>query len=178
MSYKRNVGLLYLFNFLKNLHFFGALAVPFYLHRAGLDYKGMFILEAVFSFCIILFEIPIGIVANRYSRKYSLFFGSVFFASGFFIFGFTTSYLLLLMAEIICACGMSLLNGADRTILFEILQNAQQEKKAPVVAARFDAFGNAGMFIAFPAGTLFDGSGVVPYRTEPHWALCSQQRLS
>jgi len=33
------------------------------------------------------------------------------------------------------------------------------------VLARYDAAGTAGMLIAFPAGSLFTGSGIVPYNT-------------
>jgi len=74
---------MYAFNFLKSLQFFGALAVPFYLYCVGLDYKGMFILETIFSVCIILFEIPTGVIADKFGRKISLFLGALGFAGSF-----------------------------------------------------------------------------------------------
>ncbi len=193
-----SLRLLYLFNFLKSLQFFGALAVPFYLHRVGLSYFRMFLLEAIFSFCMIVLEIPTGVVADKFGRKASLFFVSLSIALAFFIYGFSVSYGILLIAEVVCALGLSLLSGADRALIYELAvekdggagegfvqavdgcgdSGAEGAKTAEgtdvgrgngldaaAIAARFDAFGTAGMFIAFPLGTLFAGSGLVPYKT-------------
>ncbi len=165
MKTNKNLALLYLFSFFKSLQFFGAVAVPFYLHRIGLDYTRMFLLEAIFSFAMILFEIPTGVIADRWGRKISLLFGAVFFGAGFLLFGIYTSYMVLVGAEIICAFGMTLLSGADRAILYELLKASGEEKKATTVMSRYDAFGTAGLFLAFPAGSLFVGSGLVPYES-------------
>ena len=165
MKPNKNILLLYGFNFFKSLQFFGALVVPFYLYRAGLDYTRMFLLETIFSVGMFVLEIPTGVVADRLGRKISLFFGSCFFGIGFLLFGFFTSYPILIMAEVICAIGMTLLSGADRAILYEILKESHQEKEADTVMARYDAFGTAGMFLAFPAGTLFAGSHLVAYKS-------------
>lgn len=182
---ERNIRLLYGFSFLKNLQFFGALAVPFYLDRVGLDYARMFSLEALFSLCIILFEIPTGVVADRAGRKVSLFAGSLVFGAGFAVFGFATGFVPLAIAEIVCAVGMCLQSGADRALLYEVARAtpAPSWKSAPAtgheagaasdqpnpdiqtVLSRYDAIGTAGMLVAFPAGTLFVASGLVPYRT-------------
>lgn len=165
MKNTKSIIALYLMNFFKSLQFFGALAVPFYLHRVGLDYTRMFILEAVFSFCVFLFEIPTGVVADRFGRKLSLFLGTLGFGAGFCIFGFSLSYPVLLLAEVICALGMCLLSGADRAILYELMKDDGRETDSAKINARYDAFGTAGMFIAFPLGTVFAGSGIVPYKT-------------
>jgi len=45
----RSLRLIYLFQALKSLQFFGAVAVPFYLEWAGVDYTRMFLLEAAFA---------------------------------------------------------------------------------------------------------------------------------
>jgi MFS family permease len=165
MKTNKNIMLLYLFSFFKNLQFFGAVSVPFYLHRVGLDYTGMFLLEAIFSFSMILFEIPTGVVADRWGRKRSLLSGSFFFGAGFFLFGIFTSYPILVFAEIICAFGMTLLSGADRALLYEMLKNGHEEDRAVKVLARYDAFSTAAMFLAFPVGSVFAGSSIVSYKT-------------
>ena len=189
MKAASSLRLLYLFNFLKSLQFFGALAVPFYLHRAGLDYFRMFVLEAIFSVCMIALEIPTGVVADRAGRRVSLFAGALAFGAGFLVFGLTVSYALLAAAEVVCALGMCLLSGADRALVYELAveggagaaADAEGDPGKPAavaagesalggagrptaVAARYDAFGTAGLLIAFPAGTLFAASGLVPYR--------------
>lgn len=163
MDCKKNLRLLNAFSFLKNLQFFGALAVPFFLHRAKLDYKGMFLLEAVFSFFLLVFEIPTGVVADRFGRKISLFAGSLFFGAGFLLMGIITAFPLLLAGEIICAFGFSMISGADRALLYEVLKDGGREAEAQTALSRYEAWGTAGMLLAFPAGTLFASSGIVPY---------------
>jgi MFS family permease len=61
--------MIYLFSFLKSLEFFGAVAVPFYLQRMEFSYTQMFLMETIFSVCLFLFEIPTGVVADRWGRK-------------------------------------------------------------------------------------------------------------
>jgi MFS family permease len=165
MKINRNLVLLYWFNFFKSLQFFGAVAVPFYLYRAGLDYTRMFLLETIFSIGMFAFEIPTGVVADRWGRKISLFLGSCFFGAGFLLFGIFTAYPILIIAEVICAVGMTLLSGADRAIIYEILKEGHEENKAATVMARYDAYGTAGSLLAFPAGSLFVGRNLVNYKT-------------
>lgn len=154
---------LYAFNFLKSLQFFGALAVPFYLYRVGLNYAQMFTLEAIFSFFVFAMEIPTGVVADRFGRKLSLMLGAFTFGAAFLIFSVTRSYPVLVGAEILCAVGMTLMSGADRALLYENLKASGREADAGKVNARYDAAGTAGMFLAFPLGTLFAASGLVSY---------------
>lgn len=160
-----SIRVLYAFNFLKSLQFFGALAVPFFLLRAGMSYTQMFTLEAVFSFFLFVFEIPTGVVADRIGRKISLFGGALTFGFGFIIFGISISFPLLVIAEIISAFGMSMLSGADRALLYELVVEAESEANCTAINSRYDAFGTAGMFVAFPIGTLFAASGLVSYHT-------------
>ena len=165
MKNNKAIILLYLSGFFRDLQFFGAVAVPFYLHRVGLDYTSMFLLEAIFSFFMIIFEVPTGVVADKWGRKISLFFGSLFFGAGFLLFGIFTSYPVLVMAEIICAFGMTLSSGADRALIYEALKNTHEEDRAVKVMARYDAFSSAAMFLAFPAGSLFVDSNILSYKT-------------
>ncbi|HRR02403.1 MAG TPA: hypothetical protein P5286_05845, partial [Treponemataceae bacterium] len=120
----KNVYFLYIFNFLKNVQFFGAVAVPFFLYRAQLDYVRMFTLEAVFSVSMMLMEIPTGIVADRWGRRTSLMLGSVTLGAGFFCIALTQSFALLALAEVVAAAGLTLITGADRALLYECVRDA------------------------------------------------------
>lgn len=159
----RNIASLYAFSFLKNLQFFGAVAVPFYLYRIGLSYGRMFILEMTFSAAMMALEVPTGIVADRWGRKISLCLGSIFLALGFFMFGLFHPFALLFIAELICALGMTLVSGADKALLYETLKRGEESGEATTVFSRYEAAGTAGLFISFPLGSLFAGSGIVPY---------------
>lgn len=163
MRANRQLAILNVFSLLVHLQFFGAVAVPYYLHRIGLDYTGMFILEAVFSLCLLFFEVPTGVIADRFGRKISLSLGSLFFGLGFLLFGIYTNYAVLIAGEVLGALGMSLLSGADRALLYEVIRESGREADAPRIIARNEAFGTIGLFIAMPAGSLFVGSGLISY---------------
>lgn len=161
----KSLTALYAFSFFKSLQFFGAVAVPFYLHRIGIGYGRMFILEMVFSAGMMALEVPTGIVADRWGRKISLCLGSLFLATGFLLFGIFHSFTVLLGAELVCALGMTLVSGADKALLYEVLKRNEESDRATTVFARYEAAGTAGLFISFPLGSLFAGSGIVPYRS-------------
>jgi len=168
----RDIRALYAFNFLKSLQFFGAVAVPFYTHRVGMGYAQMFTLEMIFSAAMMVLEIPTGIVADRWGRKVSLVLGSGFLAAGFLMFGVFRSFALLAAGELVCAVGMTLVSGADKALLYEVAKRASLARRAPAgrpdqdaatIFSRYEAAGTAGLFISFPLGSLFAGSGIVPY---------------
>ena len=111
----------YVFSFLKNLQFFRALAVPFYLYRLNFNYGRMFILEAIFSVAMMLLEIPTGVVADKWGRKVSLLLGSLFLTLGFFAFGVFMAFWILVLGEVVCALGMTFVSGFGKAFLNEFL---------------------------------------------------------
>lgn len=162
----RDIKALYAFSFLKSLQFFGAVAVPFYAHRIGMGYAQMFTLEMIFSAAMMVLEIPTGIVADRWGRKVSLVLGSGFLAGGFLMFGIFRSFAFLAAGELVCAVGMTLVSGADKALLYEVARRsgaAGKGQDAATIFSRYEAAGTAGLFISFPLGSLFAGSGMVPY---------------
>ena len=161
---KANNYLLYLYAFFNHLHFFGSLCVPFYLNRLGISYALMFAVETVFSICIFLFEIPTGIIADKFGRKISLFLGTIFFGTSFLISGITLNIGIFIIGQIIGAIGLSLVSGADKALIYE---NAKYQNKTPqeisAIASKFDGFCTVGMLIAFPVGSIFVSSGILEY---------------
>lgn len=161
---KTNNYILYLYAFLSKLHFFGSLCVPFYLNRLGISYALMFTIETIFSICIFLFEIPTGIIADKFGRKISLFLGTLLFGISHLISGTTLNIGVFIFGQIIGAIGLSLESGADKALIYE---NAKYQNKTPqeisAIASRFDGFGTVGMLIAFPLGSIFVASGIFNY---------------
>ena len=156
--------MIYLFSFLKSLEFFGAVAVPFYLQRMEFSYTQMFLMETIFSVCLFLFEIPTGVVADRLGRKTSLFLGALLLGGSFTALGIIHSVPVFVLIQVVSACGFSMISGADKALVYENAKfHGKTDEEAVVAASRYDAFSTAGMFIAFPAGSLFVSSGIVPY---------------
>jgi MFS family permease len=165
---------LYGFSFLKNLQFFGSLAVPFYLQRLGMDYTRMFLLETVFSVFLFLFEVPTGVIADRAGRKVSLFCGALLFGGSFFIYGFARSLWVLVLMQVVCALGFSMISGADHALVYEVSRSdGKDEAGTAAISARYDAAGTAGMLVAFPCGSLFATSGILPYTSALGAVFCA-----
>lgn len=148
--------MLYLFSFLKSLQFFGSVTVPFYLQRMSFSYTQMFLMEMIFSVSLFLFEIPTGVVADRFGRRASIFVGSICFGSSFVIIGLTHSVIVFAIAQVLGAFGMSLISGADSALVYENSKlKGKTDKQAAVVASRYDAFSTTACLIAMPLGSVF-----------------------
>ncbi|MFA6505082.1 MAG: MFS transporter [Treponemataceae bacterium] len=167
----KNLRILYVFNFLKSVQFFGAVAVPFFRDWAGLDYARMFTLEAFFVFSVFVLEIPTGVVADRYGRKWSLVFGGVFAAAAFVLFGFSRTFPVFLAAEFLCAIGFSLFSGADKALLYDTLKAHGKEAEGARRLSTFGAMETAGIVLGFPAGSLLAGSSLFAYPDGLRWAF-------
>lgn len=110
------------------------------------------------------FEVPTGVVADRFGRKISLFLGTVVFGLCFLAYAFTRSYPVLVAIQFPCAAAFSLISGADHALMYETARAADTDPVTVTAKmARYNAFGSAGMFAAFPLGSLFAASGLVPY---------------
>ncbi len=162
-SLNKNINLIYLFEFLKNFLFFGSVTLLFYLAWAKLDYTRSFILEAVFALEVVLLEIPTGVIADKFGRKFSLVLGGIFSGLGFLLFGLVNNYIVFYIANFICAIGMALFSGTDRALLFDTLLEYGKEKESRSYFSRSDAFGTIGMLAAFPIGSLLAGSNLFQY---------------
>lgn len=148
--------MLYLFSFLKSLQFFGAIVVPFYLQRMGFSYTQMFLMETIFSVSLFLFEVPTGVIADKYGRKTSLFLGSLLFGLSFIFIGFTHSVLVFILSQILGALGMSMISGADTALVYENSKlKGKTDEQATVVASRYEVFSTTGVLISMPIGSVF-----------------------
>ncbi len=160
---RSNINKMYLINLLKNMMFFSAVAVPFFLDWAKVDYTRIFLLEAIFSFSMFILEIPTGVIADKYGRKYSLALGGFFSAVSFLMFGFFKSYLVYFLAEVICAVGFTLLSGADKALLYDTLIALQEEDKASRYFSRYESIGLIGIIIGLAGGSWLAGSKILAY---------------
>jgi MFS family permease len=150
----RNLRLIYLFQALKSLQLFGAVAVPFYLEWAGVDYTRMFLLEGAFALFMVLLEVPTGTIADRFGRKISLMVGAVLTGFSFMMFGLTRSYPLYFLANFLCAAGMTCISGADQALIYDTLLVAGRGDEGRQVLARYQAVGTAAMMVGFVVGAV------------------------
>jgi len=160
---KPNIYKMYIINLVKNMMFFSAVTVPFFLDWAKIDYTRIFILEASFSFFMFVLEIPTGIIADKYGRKYSLALGGIFGAASFILFGLVNNYRVFFLADFICALGFTLMSGADKALLYDTLIAAGEEEKAVKYFSRYETAGIAGIIMGLIGGSVIADSPCLPY---------------
>jgi MFS family permease len=160
---RSNIWKLYLVNFLKNLQFFGSVAIPFFLDWARVDYTRIFILQASFMFWVFVLEIPTGVVADKFGRKVSIILGGLFVAISFSMYGIINNYWIFFAAEFFGAIGFTLLSGADKALIYDTLIHAKKTDEAQVILSRYESAGTLGLLIGFPTGSLIASSAILPY---------------
>lgn len=82
------------------------------LNTIHLNAFQMVIVGVVLQFFCVIFEIPTGIVADSYSRKYSIIIGFIMTGIGFLIEGFMPNFIFLLIAQAIWGIGSTFISGS------------------------------------------------------------------
>ena len=87
----------------------------------GLSLDDLFIVQAFYSICIIMSEVPSGYFADRLGRKMSMLIGALSGSIGFFI--YANAYILehFLLAQFFIALGTSFISGSDTALLYDTL---------------------------------------------------------
>jgi MFS family permease len=117
------------YGFLKNLRFFDAFLLLFFL-ESGLTYANIGILYAAREIITNLAEIPSGIIADTYGRKKSLLGSFAVYILSFLIFYFSANFTMLLMAMLCYGLGDAFRSGTHKGMIMDYLNlNHWQEHK-------------------------------------------------
>lgn len=148
---RRLVRSYYLFSFFGDF----ALVYPVYailFREQGLDYGQISLLFAIWSGAVLLVEIPSGILADRWSRKWSLVTGMMFKAAGFLVWlvrpdfaGFAVGFVLWGLQEALCS-------GTTEAFLFDALAQHSASQRFVRTAGRGSAMGRMGIILSLLLG--------------------------
>ncbi|NKB70298.1 MAG: MFS transporter [Candidatus Latescibacteria bacterium] len=108
----------------------------------GLSLQDVFIIQAFYSVCVILCEIPSGYMADRIGRKQSLLIGSVFAAAGFGVYAFSYTFSHFLTSQVLIAIGASFISGSDSALLYDTLLQLKRQGEYQKVAGRLASISN------------------------------------
>lgn len=140
-SLSRNLGSLYLVKVAKWLNLVMPIVVLFYRSN-GMSMQDIFTLQAVYSFTLMILEIPTGYFADMAGRRTSILAGSVLGFGGYLIYSFSSGFWEFVLAETILGCGMSLVSGADSAMLYDSLMSAGKKDKYTRFEGRITSIGN------------------------------------
>lgn len=157
----RNLASLHVIKIAKWLNLVMPVVVLFY--RANdMTMQDIFLLKAIYSFTLMLFEIPTGYFADRAGRKTSILIGSILGTAGYSIYSMSSGFLEFIVAEVALGISMSLVSGADSAMLFDTLRAAGQDSKYTRLEGRISSVGN---FSEAIAGIIGGSLAIISLRT-------------
>jgi MFS family permease len=151
--YPRNIALFYVYQTATRLSFWVPVWVLYLQHQRGLTLTQITLLDAVFWAVSAASEIPTGVIADVWSRKWSIALGTFLQVWAILLYGTASTYGLLMLANILWAVSMSCVSGAEQALLYDTLQ-AQGRERAYL---KVGAVGSALMQAAGALGALGGG---------------------
>lgn len=125
MKNKKNIYLIYAYTFFSTFILYYICDTLFFLER-GLSSKLYILFPTITFFIQILFEIPSGIIADKYSKKKILLLGNVLFILSTIIFIISKTFLVFVIAVVINAIRNALLTGIVNSLLYEQIENKKE----------------------------------------------------
>ncbi|MGB3023562.1 MAG: MFS transporter [Candidatus Saccharimonadales bacterium] len=135
MSTERDIHKLYLSNFLTGLVFWYGIEQLFML-SIGLGTIGIGINIAFLAAFSLVFDIPSGMIADRWSRKYLLVVSAVALAIASVFYGSATSLATFLVGTVFYGIYMVTVNGTYQAITYDTLHELGKEKLYSKISGR------------------------------------------
>lgn len=150
---KHNIYRLYIIKLSKWLMLTMPILFLFYKEN-GLAAQELFLLEAVYSFSIVVLEVPSCYLGDVWGRKNTLILGSILGFAGFALYCAAGGFWAFLICEIILGAGQSFISGSDSAMLYDSLQAAGKEEEYLKQEGKMISAGNFGEAVAAPLGVL------------------------
>ena len=122
--------------------------VVFLQQHYGFSMTEVVLLDLPFWVGKFLFEIPTGVVADKFGRRVSLAISAVMSSLIWMVFALSGSFWVLAMAQFVGALAATFQSGADEALLFESLQAAGREQDYARISARAGAVGTLSSMLA------------------------------
>lgn len=152
--YKANIWKMYIFNFLTSLHFIGAVIVIFFTSWGQLSFTQVLFLQSWFAIWIFILEVPTGVIADYFGRKYSIALGALITGIGAIIYFSVSNFYIFLLAEFLWAMGCALESGANDALIYDSLKKTKDTKKSNKIFAKFETFKLMGYIASALLGSL------------------------
>lgn len=117
----RNIRLLIWMQGLRMLLIVAPVYGPFFLAN-GLPKGDLFLLQGVFAFSLVVWEVPTGYLADRWGRRRCLALGDVLYTVAMLLFVMGHGFWPFCLAQMFSALGHGLVSGADSALLYDSLK--------------------------------------------------------
>lgn len=147
---KQNQYVFYVLAFLQGLVFYSAIAT-LYRQNKGISLTEMGLIESVFSFTVIVLEIPLGYLCDKIGYKKMMLLSNFIFFISKAVFYKAENFYMFLLERILLAFASSGLSGCDISLLYQSIE----KEKAGKVFGIYQMMGALGMVIASFSFTLW-----------------------
>lgn len=113
----------------------GPILTIFFLAK-GLNFTQIFTIGAVNSLFVVLFEVPTGAIADKYSRKLSIIIGCIMWIISLTIYIYAQNFITFIIGEIIFSIGMTFKSGAETAILYDSLKLSHRESEFQTIVGK------------------------------------------
>ena len=110
-----------MYGLLKNLKFFDPFLL-YYLWQSGIDLTGIGFLIAIREVMIYVFEIPSGIIADRFGKRNELVLCFLFYIGAFILFFVGGSYYIFVLAYMLFGLGEAFRSGTHKAMIMDFLE--------------------------------------------------------
>ncbi|MFH1063930.1 MAG: MFS transporter [Candidatus Woesearchaeota archaeon] len=128
MKWKRNIRLYYTFRIFCTMNFVMPIFMLFLIDK-GLSSFEIFVTQAVYTATELILTIPSGAFADKVGRKRTLILSTVLYALGFVSYGYSSTFVHILLAEIVFAVSSAAFHGTGEAFIYDTLAEAKQEKR-------------------------------------------------
>jgi len=153
MPYEGNIRKFYAFSFFSGLSFAEVVFYLFLLSN-GLNYFQIMLLEAWFTLIILIMLIPLGILADFWSRKNILLIGALGAFIGSIIYAMSSSFVFFLIAETFWAISIAIMTGTRTSFIYESLKCSNLQDKSKKIFSHSTFYFMLGSVIASLVGSF------------------------
>jgi len=125
---KRNISVGYIYNFLLQLNITSAIWV-LYLAFRGMSLVEIGLLESVYHITGVLFELPTGVIADVYGKKFSVITGRIVSVISCILMITSDSFLGFAIAFSLSSAAMNLNSGAAEALVYDSLKELGEEEQ-------------------------------------------------
>lgn len=123
-----------------------------FFQENGLTLHEAFLLQSVFAFTLMVFEIPTGYLSDRWGRKNTIISGSMFGLIGIIVYALSSGFWSFCVAEILLALMVSFHSGTKDAMLYDTLLEVNRVGEYMQIAGQKRFFGFMSQAIASVIG--------------------------
>ncbi len=148
-----NLRWLVIARFFVHIIFYSSVMVLFEQQR-GLNFTEIFLLEAILSACLWLFNVPTGIWADQFGERSLLIVGYGLLAVGSVIFAFAHALWVFVFCEILSGIGLACISGCESALIYRSLPEKNAEESGTSAFALLNGASSMGFFLGLTVGSF------------------------